>query len=241
MSKKKPFEHEIDPELLAEIEEWEQQEHDEPEGYYFTNLDPYLKPAPLPPDHPRHNFWFDEDGHIRVKNPSAFWLPEFTLQKEIGGTIYSVTGTYDGTETLDKKMERIMAEKFTEKLEDTQAVRSTSRPTPIPFGIRSRGKIPKKIKRFSTILILRLSNRKSLTRCRKSDSSDTGERQRARAVRFRAWCSALIADRSSTTPPPTTLKSGRTFSSAPRTEPTRTSAAGITSEPSFWRMWSGNT
>lgn len=80
----------------------------------------YLKPTPLPPDHPRHNFWFDEDGHICVKNPSAFWLPEFTLQKEIGGTIYSVTGTYDGTETLDKKMERIMAEKFTEKLEDSE-------------------------------------------------------------------------------------------------------------------------
>ena len=115
MSKKKPFEHEIDPELLAEIEAWEPQEHDEPEGYYFSNPDPYLKPTPLPPDHPRHNFWFDEDGHIRVKNPSAFWLPEFTLQKEIGGTIYSVTGTYDGTETLDKKMERIMAEKFTDR------------------------------------------------------------------------------------------------------------------------------
>ena len=32
----------------------------------------------------------------------------------------SVTGTYDGTETLDKKMERIMAEKFTEKLEDSE-------------------------------------------------------------------------------------------------------------------------
>ena len=86
MSRKKPFEHEIDPELLAEIEEWEQQEHTEPEEYYFSNPDPYLKPAPLPPDHPKHNFWFDEDGHICVKNPSAFWLPEFTLQKEIGGT-----------------------------------------------------------------------------------------------------------------------------------------------------------
>jgi hypothetical protein len=110
----------LDPELLTEIEEWEQRGHDEPEGYYFSNPDPYLKPTPLPPDHPRHNFWFDEDGHIRVKNPSAFWLPEFTLQKEIGGTIYSVTGTYDGTETLDKKMERIMAEKFTEKLEDSE-------------------------------------------------------------------------------------------------------------------------
>ena len=29
MSKKKPFEHEIDPELLAEIEAWEPQEHDD--------------------------------------------------------------------------------------------------------------------------------------------------------------------------------------------------------------------
>ncbi len=109
-----------DLELLAEIEEWEQPEHDEPEGYYFSNPDPYLKPTPLPFDYPRHNFWFDEDGHIRVKNSSAFWLPELTLQKEIGGTIYSVTGTYDGTETLDKKMERIMGEKFKEKMEDDE-------------------------------------------------------------------------------------------------------------------------
>lgn len=43
----KPFEHEIDPELLAEIEEWEQREHDEPEEYFFPNPDPYLKPASL--------------------------------------------------------------------------------------------------------------------------------------------------------------------------------------------------
>ena len=55
-----------------------------------------------------------------MKNPSADWLPEFALQKEIGGTIYSVTGTYDVTETLDKKMECIMAEKFTEKSEDSE-------------------------------------------------------------------------------------------------------------------------
>ena len=60
-------ESEIDQDLLAEIEEWKQQEHNEPEGYYFSNPDPYLKPAPLPPDNPTHNFWFDEDGHIRVK------------------------------------------------------------------------------------------------------------------------------------------------------------------------------
>lgn len=61
-----------------------------------------------------------EDGRVCVKNPSAFWLPEFTLQKETGGTVYSVTGAYDGTETLDKKMARVMAEKFTDKTEDWQ-------------------------------------------------------------------------------------------------------------------------
>ena len=120
MEQKTQFEHLLDPELLAEIEEWEQQEYTEPEEYYFSNPDPYFKPAPLPPDHPRHNFWFDEDGRIHVKNLSAFWLPEFTLQKEIGGTIYTVTGSYDGTETLDRKMGRIMAEKFTEKMEDSK-------------------------------------------------------------------------------------------------------------------------
>lgn len=32
-----------DLELLAEIEEWEQQEHDEPEGYFFSNSDPDRK------------------------------------------------------------------------------------------------------------------------------------------------------------------------------------------------------
>lgn len=85
---------------------------DTPEEYHFSNL--------MPTDPPKHNFWIGEDGHIHVKNLSAFWLPEFTLQKEIGGTVYTVTGSYDGTEPLNRKMERIMAEKFTEKMEDTE-------------------------------------------------------------------------------------------------------------------------
>ena len=83
---------------------------DTPEEYHFSN----------PSDLTKRNFWIDECGHIRVKNLSAFWLPEFTLQKEIGGTVYTVTGSYDGTEPLNRKMERIMAEKFTEKMEDSE-------------------------------------------------------------------------------------------------------------------------
>ena len=42
------------------------------------------------------------------------------MQKEIGGTVYTVTGSYDGTEPLNRKMERIMDEKFTEKMEDSE-------------------------------------------------------------------------------------------------------------------------
>ena len=44
MNDNKEFEHEIDPDLLAEIEEWEKTDHDEPAEYYFSNPDPYLKP-----------------------------------------------------------------------------------------------------------------------------------------------------------------------------------------------------
>lgn len=83
-------------------------------------LDEYRFSNPGPSHPPKRNFWIDESGHIRVKNLSAFWLPEFTLQKEIGGTVYTVTGSYDGTEPLNRKMERIMAEKFTEKMEDSE-------------------------------------------------------------------------------------------------------------------------
>jgi len=109
-----------DLDLWEEISQREDSDHGEPTEYFFSNPDPYFKPEPLPTDRPRHTFWFDEAGHICVKNPSAFWLPEFTLQREIGGTIYTITGSYDGTESLDRKMERILTEKFTENTEDDE-------------------------------------------------------------------------------------------------------------------------
>ena len=47
-------------------------------------------------------------GNIIVKNLSAFWLPDVKIVENIGGTEYTVTGSYEGTETLDKKLRRIM-------------------------------------------------------------------------------------------------------------------------------------
>ena len=62
----------------------------------------------IPDDAPKRKFSFDEKGSIVVKNPSAFWLPDVKIVEEHGGTEYTVTGSYEGTETLDKKLRRIM-------------------------------------------------------------------------------------------------------------------------------------
>ena len=86
--------------------------------YRFPDLDPYAKAEPLSDDCQRI-FWFGGDSRIRVNNLSAFWLPELTLRKEIGGTVYSVSGTYEGTETMDRKLERIL-ENNLENMEDSE-------------------------------------------------------------------------------------------------------------------------
>jgi hypothetical protein len=56
----------------------------------------------------KHRYYVDADGHIRVQNLSAYWLPEITLKREIKGTNYTVSGSYEGTQRLDQKILRIM-------------------------------------------------------------------------------------------------------------------------------------
>ena len=55
-----------------------------------------------------------------MKNLSAYWIPQLTITEEIAGTVYTVTGSFEGTESLTRKLERITAKKFTEKVEDSQ-------------------------------------------------------------------------------------------------------------------------
>ena len=76
--------------------------------YYFSNPDPYAKVEPRPDDAPKRDFSFDEKGNIVVKNPSAFWLSEITITEEIGGTEFTITGSYTGIEPLHKKLNRII-------------------------------------------------------------------------------------------------------------------------------------
>ena len=77
-------------------------------SFYFSNPDPYAKVELRPDDAPKREFSFDDKGNIVVKNPSAFWLPDVKIVEEHGGTEYTVTGSYEGMETLDKKLRRIM-------------------------------------------------------------------------------------------------------------------------------------
>ena len=95
-------------EILADDDFEDDGEYEEIRSFAFTNPDPYAKVEPRPDDAPKRNFSFDEKGNIVVKNPSAFWLPQVTIVDEVGGTEYTVTGSYDGTESLDKKLKRIM-------------------------------------------------------------------------------------------------------------------------------------
>ena len=86
--------------------------------YYFSAPDPYAKLEPRPEDAPKHDVSFDENGNIVVKNLSAFWLPEVKIVDEIGGTEYTVTGSYEGTEPLDKKLMRIMEQNAADEKPD---------------------------------------------------------------------------------------------------------------------------
>lgn len=64
-----------------------------------------------------YRFRFDEVGRIHVRNLSAYWIPELTVTEEIGGTVYTVTGSYEGTENFVRRLERITAKNFAETME----------------------------------------------------------------------------------------------------------------------------
>ena len=105
-------------EILADDDFDDSEEYGEIHSFVFSNPDPYAKVEPRPDDAPKRDFTFDEKGNIVVKNPSAFWLPKVEIVDEIGGTEYTVTGSYDGEETLDKKLKRIMEQNASDAADD---------------------------------------------------------------------------------------------------------------------------
>ena len=105
-------------EILADDDFDNSEEYGEIHSFVFSNPDPYAKVEPRPDDAPKRDFTFDEKGNIVVKNPSAFWLPQIEIVDEIGGTEYTVTSSYDGEETLDKKLKRILEQNTSDAADD---------------------------------------------------------------------------------------------------------------------------
>ena len=105
-------------EILADDDFDNSEEYGEIHSFVFSNPDPYAKVEPRPDDAPKRDFTFDEKGNIVVKNPSAFWLPQIEIVDEIGGTEYTVTGSYDGEETLSRKLKRIMEQNVSNAADD---------------------------------------------------------------------------------------------------------------------------
>lgn len=95
-------------EILGDDDFDSEGEFDEIPTFQFSNSDPYAKVTPRSEDAPKRDFSFDENGNIVVKNPSSFWLPDVKIVEVIGGTEYTVTGSYDGEERLNRKLKRIM-------------------------------------------------------------------------------------------------------------------------------------
>ena len=74
-----------------ELDQWIDSLETEDEGipeYLFSNPDPYFKiqPSAQPKN---HNFWFSEDGHIRVKNISVSSLIGATVSTGLVAFIVS--------------------------------------------------------------------------------------------------------------------------------------------------------
>jgi len=49
-----------------------------------------------------------ENRSITAKIPLWWELPEVTLRREIGGTEYSISGSYDGNQALPSKLLQLM-------------------------------------------------------------------------------------------------------------------------------------
>ena len=84
----------------------------------LNEFDPYTRCTRVSRTQNR-NVQIGENGCIYVKNLSACWVPELTLYRQIGGTVYTVTGSYSGNEMLDKKLLRVMVQNA-ENMEDSE-------------------------------------------------------------------------------------------------------------------------
>ncbi|MCQ2477546.1 MAG: hypothetical protein MJ125_06940 [Clostridia bacterium] len=84
--------------------------------YYFKNPD---EANATSPHHESHYTRFDGEGRLVVSNSSAFWLPDIRITEQVKNVTYVVDGSYEGSELLHEKFERILIHDINENPEET--------------------------------------------------------------------------------------------------------------------------
>ena len=102
-----------------DYEEWFSQisQTEENNCLKFSAPDPYAKCVRSQESSNRISAKTDADGNIHADNLFAYWIPQLTLQKEIGGTVYTVTGYYEGKTDFIRKLERMIVDRMHRAME----------------------------------------------------------------------------------------------------------------------------
>ena len=84
----------------------------------LSEQDPYTKCVRSPEIQKSAAAEMDANGNIHAGNISTYWIPQITLQREIGGTVYTVTGYYEGKIDFLRKLELMTVDRMRRTMED---------------------------------------------------------------------------------------------------------------------------
>ena len=104
---------------LAEAEdalEWLRELFEEEPEQNEVLFDPYFKIDRTSETPKRSSVYRDENGNLHCRNISAYQIPSISLTEEISGTVYTVTGSFDGSQNMLRKLERITAQNFSTEM-----------------------------------------------------------------------------------------------------------------------------
>lgn len=79
-------------------------------------FDPYFKIERTSELPKRSSVYRDENGNLHCGNISAYQIPSISLTEEISGTVYTVTGSFEGSQSILRKLERITAQNFSTEM-----------------------------------------------------------------------------------------------------------------------------
>lgn len=64
----------------------------------------------------RSSVYRDENGNLHCWNISAYQIPSISPTEEISGTVYTVTGSFEGSQNMLRKLERITTQNFSTEM-----------------------------------------------------------------------------------------------------------------------------